>query len=412
MSLNTYHSTLKSNKKLVFALLLLNLFIFSSTFEAKIGIPLIIKYLFSATVIFYFISFFYQSALQKQDSAYLKLTKYFFLIVTVFLLVGSYRKEIFYIQEIFAERFYFMPYFLPLIFLFVKYDLSIFKYLLQYSYFLLPFSILAEIIIIIYTISPLFYVQDVIAILTLTMAPNLLLFTSHLSSKKHIATLSIIYFVLFAFILAKLGRRGETFENVFMLVWFIIIRLGSKSYHANRKLNFFIVTVILITTLSFFVYQNKDSIYLFERGLSTEGFDKSRGETIDNFLYEFGRQPNDYLLGRGLNGEFKKFTSGENMYSRSIEIGYFNIMWKGGLVYLVPMMLLFIISFVKGFFSSNNDLVKALSGIILWQIIYMGSFGMANFASSYVLIWIAVAICLDPRLRKLHNSEIVKYVRF
>jgi hypothetical protein len=172
------------------------------------------------------------------------------------------------------------------------------------------------------------------------------------------------------------------------------------------------LSIILISTLSFFVYQNKDSIYLFERGLSAEGFDKSRGETIDNFLYEFGRQPNDYLLGRGLNGEFQKFTSGENMYSRSIEIGYFNIMWKGGLVYLVPMMLLFIVSFVKGFFSSNNDLVKALAGIILWQIIYMGSFGMANFATSYVLIWISVAICLDPRIRNLNNSEIVKYVRF
>ena len=404
--------TFQINKKLVISLILLNLFIFSSSFEALIGIPQFIKYIFSVSVIYYFFYFFYQSSLQKNDTTLVKSIKFIFLIVSVYLLVNSYRKELFYLQEIFAERFYFMPYLLPLIFLFVKYDLSIFKYLLQFSYYLLPFSILVEIIIIIYTISPLFYVQDVICILTLTMAPNLLLFTSHLSSNKKIATLSIIYFVLFAFILAKLGRRGETFENIFMLVWFIIIRLGSKSYHTSRKLIFFIVSIILISTLSLFVYQNKDSIYLFERGLSAEGFDKSRGETIDNFLYEFGRQPNDYLLGRGLNGEFQKFTSGENMYSRSIEIGYFNIMWKGGLVYLVPMMLLFIVSFVKGFFSSNNDLVKALAGIILWQIIYMGSFGMANFATSYVLIWISVAICLDPRIRNLNNSEIVKYVRF
>jgi hypothetical protein len=75
------------------------------------------------------------------------------------------------------------------------------------------------------------------------------------------------------------------------------------------------------------------------------------------------------------------------------------------------MMLLFIISFVKGFFSSNNDFVKGLAGIILWQIIYMASFGMANFATSYVLIWISVAICLDPRMRNFTNNEIVGFIK-
>ncbi len=407
-----YQVISKVNKELVISLFLLNLFIFSSTFEVLIGIPQIVKYAFSVTVIYYFYSFFHKSALQNVETIFVKLIKFVFLIVSFYLLLGSYRKEIFYIQEIFAERFYFMPFFLPIIFLFIKYDLYIFKYLIQYSSLLLPFSIFIEVLIVIFTLDSFYYVQDVIAIITLSIAPNLVLFTSHLSNNKKIATLSLIYFILFAFILAKLGRRGETFENVFMLMWFIIIRLGSKSLNQSKKLNFLVLSLILMFVLSFFfVYQNRKSIYLFERGVSASGFDESRGETIDNFLYEFGREPNDYLLGRGLNGTFQKFSSGDNMYSRSIEIGYLNIMWKGGLVYLVPMMLLFIISFVKGFFSSNNDFVKGLAGIILWQIIYMASFGMANFATSYVLIWISVAICLDPRMRNFTNNEIVGFIK-
>ena len=406
-----YQVISKVNKELVISLFLLNLFIFSSTFEVLIAIPQIVKYSFSVTVIYYFYSFFHKSALQNVETTVVKLIKFVFLIVSFYLLLGSYRKEIFYIQEVFAERFYFMPYLLPLIFLFIKYDLSIFKYLIQFSLLLLPFSIFIEVLIVIFTLDSYYYVQDVIAIITLSIAPNLVLFTSHLSSNKKLTALSIIYFLLFAFILAKLGRRGETFENVFMLMWFMVIRLGSKSINKSKKFNFLVLSLILMFTLSFFVYQNRKSIYLFERGVSASGFDESRGETIDNFLYEFGREPNDYLIGRGLNGTFQKFSSGDNMYSRSIEIGYLNIMWKGGLVYLVPMMLLFIISFVKGFFSSNNDFVKGLAGIVLWQIIYMGSFGMANFATSYVLIWISVAICLDPRMRNFTNNEIVGFIK-
>jgi hypothetical protein len=409
--LSNYKTILKVNKELVISLFLLNLFIFSSTFEVLLGIPQQVKYLFSVTVIYFFISFFRQSELQNVESFVVKLIKIVFLIVSSYLLIGSFRKEIFYIQEIFAERFYFLPYLLPIIFLFIKYDLSILKYLIQFSYYLLPLALFVEVYIIIFTLDPFYYVQNAIGILTLSIAPNLLLFTSHLSTNKKLTLLSTLYFLLFAFILAKLGRRGETFENVFMLFWFLILRLGSKSINQSKKFNFFILSLILLFVLSFFVYQNRKDIYLFERGVSADGFDESRGETIDNFLYEYGREPNDYLYGRGLNGTFQKFSHGENMFSRSIEIGYLNIMWKGGLFYLVPMMLLFIISFARGFFKSNNDFVKGLAGNILWQIIYMASFGMANFATNYVLIWISVGICLDPRMRKFSNTEIVEFIK-
>jgi hypothetical protein len=409
--LNYPQLTFQINKKLVISLILLNLFIFSSSFEALIGIPQFIKYIFSVSVIYYFFYFFYQSSLQKNDTILVKSIKFIFLIVSVYLLVNSYRKELFYLQEILAERFYFMPYLLPIIFLFIKYDLSIFKYLIQYSYYLLPFAILIEVVIVIFTLDFFYYVYDVIAILTVTIAPNLVLFISHLAPNKKVTILAVLYFLLFAFILAKLGRRGETFENLFMLIWFMIIRLGSKSLSQSTKYNFLSFSILILLTLSIFIYQNKKSIYIFERGVSSSGFNDSRGETIDNFLYEFGREPNDYLYGRGLNGTFQKFSSGDNMYSRTIEIGYFNILWKGGIVYLIPMMLLFIISFVKGFFNSKNDFVKGLSGIILWQIIYMGSFGMANFATNYVLIWISVAICLDPRMRNFTNNEIIGFIK-
>ena len=107
-----------------------------------------------------------------------------------------------------------------------------------------------------------------------------------------------------------------------------------------------ITSLFFISISTIFIRNNIDKIYLFERGITQEGFLESRGETIINFINDFGTLPNDYLIGRGLNGTFQKFSNGDNQMSRSIEIGYLNVLLKGGFVVLLPMMALFIIAFL------------------------------------------------------------------
>ena len=396
------------NTSLVYGFMILNLFIFSSSFEEVFSIPKIIKYIFSIITLFLFFNFYKKSQRIKFDSLVVNLTSYLFLFVSLFLLLRSFRFELFYIQEVFGERFFFLPYLLPLLFLFVRYDLYFFRRLLQFSYLLIPFAIFMQLCIIAFSLDMSNYVYIMTGISTLSLAPGLLLFVSHLYKKSKYTTSSLIFFILLIIITAVLGRRGETIESVYVLIWALILRLKSGGLGNTRK------TIILIGSLFFFslsaVFVSKKSsdILLFKRGFTQEGFQESRGETIFNFTNEFGRLPNDYLIGRGLNGTFQKFSTGDNQISRSVEIGYFNILLKGGFLYLVPMLVLFIIAFYRGFFKSNNDLTKALAGIVLWQIIYMVSFGMANFATNYLLLWIAVAACLDPKIRKTSNAEIIK----
>jgi hypothetical protein len=218
----------------------------------------------------------------------------------------------------------------------------------------------------------------------------------------------LVYFLGFAIILAILGRRGETLENVFMIVWAFIVRLGSSQLNSSRKASFLLFAIVFFISVTLITLSYKSQIYLFERGFDKDGFDASRGETVDNFIADFGSRAGDWIIGRGLNGTFQKFNFGENAISRSIEIGYFNILLKGGLLYLVPMMLLFIAAFIRGFFYSKNDLVKALSGLVLWQILYMVSFGIANYNASYTILWIATAVCLNPVFRAYSNADVMK----
>ena len=132
------------NKRLVYGFIILNLFIFSSTFESLLNIPNIVKYIFSIISIFLLFNFYKKSQKIKFDSIVVYLFAYLFLLVSIYLLISSIRFELFYLQEVFAERFFFMPYLLPLLFLFVRYDLYFFKRLLQFSYILIPFAIFAS----------------------------------------------------------------------------------------------------------------------------------------------------------------------------------------------------------------------------------------------------------------------------
>ncbi len=398
----------KKNTRLVYGFMILNLFIFSSSFESLLNIPKTLKYIFCIVTLVIFFNFFKKSQRVKFDSIVVNLMSYLFLFVSLFLLLSSFRFELFYIQEIFGERFFFLPYLLPLLFLFVRYDLYFFRRLLQFSYILIPIAIFTQLFIIPFSLDMSNYVYIVIGISTLSLAPGLLLFVSHLYNKSKYTKSALIFFILLIIITALLGRRGETIESVFMLIWALILRLKSGGLGNTRKIIILIGSLFFISLTAVVVSKNSNSIYLFERGFNQEGFQESRGETIENFLAEFGTRSNDYLIGRGLNGTFQKFSTGDNQISRSIEIGYFNILLKGGFLYLVPMIFLFILAFYKGYFKSNNDLSKALAGIVLWQIIYMVSFGMATFATNYVLLWIAVAACLDSRIRKTSNDEIKK----
>lgn len=405
------HFEFNKHRSLIIAFISSNLFIFLSSFESFYNFPIILKYLLSFVTIYYIFLFYKNSPSPFYDSALVKFLKTFFIIVSIYLLITSLRFELFYIQEVFAERFFFMPFLLPIIFLNIRYNGWFYKKILSLTYFFLPFALITLAFLLNFP-KYLNYPLNVFIVHTFTYANSLLLYVSHLYNNKKIAILLLLYYILFIIILANAGRRGETIEQLLPLFFFILIRIKSYNYSKTKKVLLLATSILFFTIASIFIYQNSSKIFLFQRGFNKEGFDVSRGETIANFFSDFGTKPLDYLKGRGLNGEVRKFSFGkiERQYSRSIEIGYLNILLKGGLIYLIPMMWLFVVASFKGYFKTNNDLTKGLSLIIVLQLISMVSFGMANYSVYYMLLWIAVASCLDPYMRSLSNVEIMQFL--
>jgi hypothetical protein len=402
----------KKAENFPFALILINLFLFSGIYELFWGIPHLLKYIFSVAALIIIFQFYFSSRKNNIESNFDKVIINLFIIVSIGLLVNSLRFDTFYIQEVFGERYFFVPYLLPIIFMRSKYDLFFFKNVLKYTNYLIIPAIITQWIVLFFFRDIYYYVPGMTAIYTLSLAPMLLIFVSFYLNEKRIKYYSLLYFISFALLCAIWGRRGETLEPLYFVVTPFIMKILSKEIALVNRTKTLMFFLLFLSISIFTIIQNYESFGFAERGGFTQNaFDQSRGETVDAFFSDFGTKPYDYMFGRGLNALITKFFSGDNMLSRTIEIGYLNILLKGGLLYLLPMLYLFIRSIYLGLFRSYNYLSKGLAFIVLWHVIYMSSFAMANFSPYYILVWIGVAANFDRSIREKTNQELNFYFK-
>jgi len=394
------------NKAIVYAFIFCNLFILICSFELLYGLPNILKYLLSVLTLISLFIFYRNSERLKLNSFFLTILVSWVILFFIYLVVTSVRFEKFYIQETFGDKFYLLPYVVPILFLKTRYSISTIKTILRLTYTFLPFAIIALIFLLVFP-KAYKYPDNVFIVHSFSIANALLLYVSHLLKWRFVTPLSILYHILFIIMLATIGRRGETFEQLLPLLVFVFIRVRSSSISTLKKFIFVVLSLCAAIPASIYVYSISGNIRLFQRGFDKEGFEDTRGITVINFLNDFGSRPNDYLMGRGLNGKVRKWFVGTKerpKFSRSIEIGYFDAMLKGGLLYLVPMMLMFLSSIYLGLFRSKNDLSIGFSFLILYQIINMISWGILNFSVYFFMLWIAVASSMDRPTRGYDNN--------
>ena len=101
---------------------------------------------------------------------------------------------------------------------------------------------------------------------------------------------------------------------------------------------------------------------------------------------------NDWIFGRGLEGRVYRSIHSEGS-SETIENGFLTILLRGGLLYLVPFILILLRASYLGLFCSRNDLAKALGCIILIHFLGMFAFNLPDYSGQYILVWISVSAC-------------------
>lgn len=397
----------KSIKIFIFSLIFLNLLNWISVVEFVYGIPQVVKYFFSATVLIVLIYYRFSNPLKPQcGSAFYGIT-IFFVTWSLILLILAFQRfnSIFYIQRLFGQRYFFIPYLLPLLLLFSKFNLAFFKKFFYYSFlFIIPAILMQMVIITSLSVQNLH--ENLHRIWIFDIGSSFLLLTAHISKKRSVSIFILLYIVLMLILSVLWGRRGMLIEYLLLIIFMIIIRIRSPFIRATSRMKIF----LSILAFAFFLIMFGslfESTFVFQRGFTLEAFNESRGLVIEDFLIDFSSTSN-WIFGRGIDGSILRTIDINSGSETLIENGFLTIILKGGLLYLIPFIIIFLRAIYLGFFSSRNDLAKSLATILLIHLIIMFTFNLPDYSSKYIFVWVAVSACFNPGIRNITNEELAE----
>ncbi|NEV65238.1 hypothetical protein [Thiorhodococcus minor] len=146
-----------------------------------------------------------------------------------------------------------------------------------------------------------------------------------------------------------------------------------------------------------------------KEGLLVDTRTRGTGETLWSDFYA-DLKFKDYLIGRGAMGKYRSAASG-GIERLNIEWGYGQVLLKGGLFLLLPMLFLAGRAVWKGLLSSKNWMVRGFAFIVIGWLLEMSFFGLPATIPRYVLFWIAIGVCLRPSLCRLTDAQLAESFR-
>jgi hypothetical protein len=294
-------------------------------------------------------------------------------------------------------------YFSPLILLFIK-DLN-YKKLFEVILILGIIFLLFDVLFIRKLLDRSFETQNVIEYLVRSLAMPcgflLLTYKYHSNPKKLLAIAVLGISILFSVYKA---RRGLTITLVSIVFGIYCIYLS----YSKEKVIVVYLAVLFITLAAFYsaniydISENKLLSMIAERG------DENTRKGVELYFYN-DMGANDWVIGRGLNGEYYCPDVTEDQpsnYRDLIETGYLQIILKGGLIRLVLFLFISIPAIFLGLFSSKNLLSKASAIWIIIALISLYPSTVESFSLQYLLVWISIGICYSKEMRNLSNPEV------
>jgi hypothetical protein len=239
----------------------------------------------------------------------------------------------------------------------------------------------------------------------LSLAGGFLLLTFIYHSKK--VDLFVLFTMLTTFILAVIrARRGLTFMTFTMMGFtYIIYQYYNKAKVINIVLSLFLVSVLTFAAVQVYYVNRKDTF-----GLITERIGQHTRSEVEMYFYR-DMQPKDWIIGKGLNGEYfcPGVTEGIGritIFRKVVETGYLQVVLNGGLISLALLLLIAIPAMIKGLFYSKNVLSKAAGIWIFLFLLYMYPGTITKFSMHYLLVWMSIGICYSKQIRNMSDESI------
>ena len=200
---------------------------------------------------------------------------------------------------------------------------------------------------------------------------------------------------------AYLARRGGLVMSVLYLAlaWLMYALYDKKTSNIGL---IFISAIVIFLGYSFFS-GFADSFF---STLSERGTEDSRSGVELAFFIDM-KDVNDWIFGRGWFGQYYDFNFRANRLG--VETGYLTLILRGGLVYLIPYVLIMAMSFYNGFFRSKNLFCKSFAILCLMKILSLYPFGWPDFDFLHFIIWLGVWVCNTKSILCMNDGQIKEF---
>jgi hypothetical protein len=206
------------------------------------------------------------------------------------------------------------------------------------------------------------------------------------------------------YLYAQFGRRGMMIEYILLFIAMIVLRLRTVFLTIRDRIWMYFAGM-LMAMMVFSLGSLITNTYIFERGgFSKSAVEESRGSVFNDFFFDFNTS-SDWLLGRGLEGRVLRSINLEEGTSDVIENGFLTVILKGGLLYLLSSIFIFLKASYLGLFRSNNDVAKALAILILIYVVMMAYFNIPTYSTKYFFTWMSAAVLLSSEYRQYSNLQ-------
>lgn len=178
---------------------------------------------------------------------------------------------------------------------------------------------------------------------------------------------------------------------------------------ATRMLLIISAVMVILGGVVFFII-NSNGVF---SKISERAASNTREYVVFHFVADFSTAPTDLIWGRGMEGTYAcGGIAGQELEDDQrnvIECGYLQNILKGGIIYLLLYLFLFIYAMTQGF-RSHNRLLQACAWILLIQMIEMIGFGLHTLNVKGLLLWMAVALCLQQDLKEKTDEEVKEMI--
>ncbi|WP_454733015.1 MULTISPECIES: hypothetical protein [Cupriavidus] len=230
--------------------------------------------------------------------------------------------------------------------------------------------------------------------------------------------------VAFIFNAASMGKRyllGIALAFTLVFIFSVIFNKGSLKFGRKRILAAFLVVGMLscsMLLLSQYDEYGDGAVSAAINRVAEKGLNNSRDGLVDEFLDDLS--PEEKILGRGVLGAYtskivltaeERGGRGVTNLRRNIEIGYLQIILKGGLLLLILFLVVSLQALGRIIGKRNNSLVFAAGCVVGIKLMEMFIFGLPSCNGDYVLFWICVGICRNPAIGRMTDDQIAQLLK-